>query len=92
MRQKVLKAPEPSVAAASSCSVPTSRSTGTTSRTTNGRQMKIVARTMPGIAKMTCMPRSSAAGPNQPSLTPHQDQREADHHRARARAAGRSAR
>ena len=38
----------PSVAAACSCSVPISRSTGTTSRTTNGSETKIVARTMPG--------------------------------------------
>ena len=38
----------PSVAAACSCSVPISRSTGTTSRTTNGSETKIVASTMPG--------------------------------------------
>ena len=43
-----LPAEAPSVAAACSCSSPISRSTGATSRTTNGRETKIVASTMPG--------------------------------------------
>ena len=44
------------MAAACSCSVPISRSTGTTSRTTNGSDTKIVASTIPGSAKTTWIP------------------------------------
>jgi hypothetical protein len=50
MRQNVCQDEAPSVAAACSCSSPTSRSTGATSRTTNGSETKIVASTMPGSA------------------------------------------
>ena len=53
IRRKVCQREAPSVAAACSCSSPTSRSTGTTSRTTNGSETKIVASTMPGSEKMT---------------------------------------
>jgi hypothetical protein len=53
MRQNVCQREAPSVAAACSCSSPTSRSTGTTSRTTNGSDTKIVASTIPGTLKMT---------------------------------------
>ncbi len=41
------------MAAACSCSSPTSRSTGTTSRTTNGSATNTVASTIPGSEKMT---------------------------------------
>ena len=58
----------PSVDAACSCSVPISRSTGTTSRTTNGSETKIVARIIPGTEKITWIPCSVSQPPNQPSL------------------------
>ena len=66
MRQKAATGPAPSVAAACSWSVPISRSTGTTSRTTNGSETNIVAMTMPGSEKMICTPCSSSQPPNQP--------------------------
>ena len=65
-RKKVCHPLAPSVAAACSCSVPISRSTGITSRATNGSETKMVASTMPGIAKMTWMPWSARSLPNQP--------------------------
>ena len=65
-RRKVCQGEAPSVAAACSCSVPISRSTGTTSRTTNGSDTKMVASTMPGTAKMTWKPWSPSQPPNQP--------------------------
>ena len=58
----------PSVQAASSWSVPISRSTGTTSRTTNGSETKMVASTIPGSEKMMRMPWSASQPPNQPLL------------------------
>ena len=66
MRQNVCQPEAPSVAAACSCSSPTSRSTGATSRTTNGSETKIVASTIPGSEKMTWMPCSVQPRPNQP--------------------------
>jgi hypothetical protein len=54
---------EPSVAAACSCSVPISSSTGTSSRTTSGNDTKTVAITMPGNAKITLMPRCPSHEP-----------------------------
>ena len=65
MRQKVCHPLAPRVEAASSWSVPTSRRTGTTSRTTKGRHTKMVARIIPGSAKMTWMPASDAYWPSQ---------------------------
>jgi hypothetical protein len=56
----------PSVRAASSCSSPTSRSTGVTSRTTYGSDTNRVASTMPGSEKMTSTPCSDSQPPNQP--------------------------
>jgi hypothetical protein len=56
----------PSVHAASSCSVPISLSTGTTSRTTKGSETKIVASTIAGSAKTIWMPCASSQGPNHP--------------------------
>src|SRR5438067_2903221 len=67
IRRNVAKADAPSVDAACSCSVPISLSTGTTSRTTNGSATKIVARIIPGSAKITCRPCRSSHGPNHPS-------------------------
>ena len=52
MRRNVCHGRAPSVAAACSCSVPISRSTGITSRATNGSEAKIVASTIPGTEKM----------------------------------------
>ena len=52
MRRNVCHPLAPSVAAACSCSVPISRSTGITSRATNGSDANIVASTMPGVEKM----------------------------------------
>ena len=65
--RKVWKRDAPSVQAASSWSVPTSRSTGITSRTTKGSVTKIVARTIPGVEKMIWIPFSVSQLPNQPS-------------------------
>ena len=57
----------PSVDAACSCSSPISRSTGTTSRTTNGSETKIVARTIAGQREDRPGCRASLShGPNQP--------------------------
>ena len=56
---------------------PISRSTGTTSRTTNGSETKIVASTMPGSAKMTWMPWSRASRRTS-RCARDQDQREPD--------------
>ena len=77
-RRKVCHAEAPSVAAACSCSVPISRSTGTTSRTTNGSETKIVASTIPGRAKTTWKPCSISQPPNQPVAAVEQQEREAD--------------
>ena len=66
IRQKVCHQFAPSVCAACSCSSPISCSTGTTSRTTNGSETKIVARIIPGIANRIWMPLSSNPPPNQP--------------------------
>ena len=66
-RQNVCQSDAPRVRAASSCSVPISRSTGTTSRTTKGSETKIVASTIPGVEKITRMPCSASQPPNQPS-------------------------
>ena len=52
IRQKVCQPVAPIVVAACSCSVPISRSTGITSRATNGSDTKMVASTMPGVEKM----------------------------------------
>ena len=65
-RRKVAKGEAPSVQAASSCSVPISRRTGTTSRTTKGSETKIVARTIPGSAKITWIPFAFSHPPSQP--------------------------
>ena len=65
-RRNVVHWPAPSVAAACSCSVPISRSTGITSRATNGSETNMVASTMPGIEKMTSMPALARSAPNQP--------------------------
>ena len=70
IRQNVCHQPEPSVAAASSCSVPTSCSTGWTSRTTNGKVTKVLARTIPGKPKMILKPRSFSTKPSAPA-DPH---------------------
>ena len=70
IRQKVCHQPEPSVAAASSWSVPSSCSTGSTSRTTNGRVTKTLASTMPGRPKMILNPTSFSTKPSAPA-DPH---------------------
>src|SRR2546423_1677932 len=55
MRTSVWKPDAPSVEAACSCSIPISRSTGTTSRTTNGSETKMVATifALPGLVLAT---------------------------------------
>ena len=78
MRRNVVNADAPSVAAASSCSVPISRSTGTTSRTTNGSETKIVASTIAGSANSTWTPWSESHAPNQPSRAVQEIEREPD--------------
>ena len=69
-RKKVWSGPAPSVAAACSCSVPISRSTGIVSRTTKGSDTNIVARIMPGTEKMIWIPCSANHWPTQPSTRP----------------------
>ena len=66
IRQKVCARLAPSVQDASSWSVPTSLSTGITSRTTNGSETKIVTSTIPGKANTTWTPCSMSQPPNQP--------------------------
>ena len=56
----------PSRLAASSSSRPEASMTAMSSRATNGNDTKIVARTMPGTAKMILMSCSNSHGPNQP--------------------------
>ncbi|EPQ77480.1 Sulfate transport system permease protein [Mycobacterium marinum MB2] len=70
MRQNVCHQPEPKVAAACSWSVPNSCNTGSTSRTTNGRVTKMLARTIPGRPKMIRIPRSRSTKPRAPA-DPH---------------------
>ncbi len=74
MRRNVAHPPAPRVAAASSCSVPISRRTGSTSRTTNGSVTNTVASTIPGRPKMTRNP-SDSIPPNHPPY-PHSRTRE----------------
>jgi hypothetical protein len=77
-RQNVCQSDAPRVRDASSCSVPISRSTGTTSRTTKGSETKIVAITIPGVEKITRMP-CSGQPPAEPAVAPvDEDQRQAD--------------
>ena len=64
--RKICQSEAPRVRAACSCSVPISRSTGITSRATNGMQTKIVASTIPGRAKITRTPCSASQPPNSP--------------------------
>ena len=69
------------MAAACSCSVPISRSTGIVSRTTKGRDTNIVARIMPGTEKMIWIPCSASHSPTQPShAAVDQHEGQADHH------------
>src|SRR2546423_2325641 len=68
IRQTVCQPVAPSVFAACSCSSPTSRSVGMTSRATNGSETKIVAMTIDGSEKSTWIPWRSNQPPNQPSL------------------------
>ena len=80
IRQNVCQRDAPSVAAACSWSSPISRSTGSTSRTTNGSDTKIVASTMPGTEKITWMPaRRAVAEPAGRAVDEHE--RESDHDR-----------
>jgi hypothetical protein len=69
MHRNVCSGEVPSLPAASSWSVPSSRSTGTTSRTTNGSETKIVASTIPGVEKMIRTPWSANQLPIQPPLS-----------------------
>src|SRR6478609_4152501 len=70
MRQNVCHHWAPSVEDASSWSVPSSCSTGSTSRMTNGTVTKMLANTMPGNPKMILKPRSLSTNPNNPA-EPH---------------------
>ena len=58
-RKNVCNDDAPSVRAASSSFVPSSSSTGPTSRITNGMQMKSVTRIIEGSAKMIWTPRAA---------------------------------
>ena len=62
-RRNVWSFDAPRVQAACSCSSPISSRTGATSRTTNGKETKIVAITIPGIEKITSMPWSASQLP-----------------------------
>src|SRR5690349_3688701 len=70
MRQNVCHQLDPSVAAASSWSVPISCNTGSTSRITNGTVTKMLANTMPVKPKTILRPRSRSTNPNNPA-DPH---------------------
>src|SRR6476660_5700783 len=70
MRQNVCHHWAPSVEDASSWSVPSSCSTGSTSRMTNGTVTKMLASTMPGKPKMILNPRLFSTNPNSPA-DPH---------------------
>ena len=78
IRQNVCQPEAPSVWAACSCSSPTSRSVGITSRATNGTETKIVASTIAGSANSTWIPCAGepAAEPARPPV--EQEEREAD--------------
>ena len=65
-RRKVWMPEAPRVRAASSSAIPTSLSTGMTSRITKGMQMKIVTITIEGNAKMIWTPRAAKNGSNHP--------------------------
>ena len=65
-RQKICQPLAPSSFAASSSSRPDASITAISSRATKGNDTKIVARTMPGSAKMILMSCSNSHGPNQP--------------------------
>ncbi len=65
-RKNVWSLEAPSVHAACSSSMPSSSSTGTTSRTTNGMEMKIVTRIIEGSAKMIWIPRAAMKDSNHP--------------------------
>ena len=75
--------------AASSSSVPTSSSTGTTSRITKGIAMKIVTSTIDGSANMIWMPRASKNDANQPPVPNSRNGHDADGHRRDGERAGR---
>ena len=72
--------PAPSVRAACSCSSPISRSVGTTSRATNGRETKIVARTIDGSAKRTWSPVRPEPVTEPTAAAVEQEQRQTDDH------------
>ena len=65
-RKNVCRDDAPSVRAASSSEVPSSWSTGATSRTTKGMQMKMVTSTIEGTAKSTWTPCAVNQGSNHP--------------------------
>ena len=65
-RQNICQPLAPSATAASSSSVPCASISGISSRATNGKVTKIVARTIPGTAKMILMSCSASHGPKQP--------------------------
>ena len=77
-RQNVCHALAPSVAAACSASVPSSRSTGIVSRATNGSDTTAVASTMPGTEKITWMPCSVEPVAEPAGLAVDEHQRQAD--------------
>ena len=62
--QKVCQPPAPSEIAASSSPVPCSCISGISSRATNGKVTKIVAKTMPGTANRISMPFAFSHGPS----------------------------
>ena len=67
-RRNVWSLEAPSVHAACSSSMPSSRSTGSTSLITNGMEMKIVTRIIEGSAKMTWIPRAAKNASNHPPV------------------------
>ena len=66
IRQNRCQRVAPRVAAACSCSLPSSRKVGITSRATNGTDTKIVASTIAGSANRTWKPCADSQLPNQP--------------------------
>src|SRR6266508_975576 len=77
-RKNVCHDDAPSVLAASSSETPSSCKTGTTSRMTNGMQMKIVTSTIEGTANRICIPRAANHGANHPRDNPAEHGRDDD--------------
>ena len=80
-RSETSEAPAPRVRAASSSAVPCSCISGMNSRAMNGNVTKMVARTMPGNAKMISIPCALSQGPRSPGPEKDDIDQARDHRR-----------